>query len=81
MYAVSCLLVVEWRQMNWLLNSSAAMILLSRDGLETETSRSRDVSRRIQGLVSISSRNICYRLGLVSVSRLKVSDLVSVSAA
>jgi hypothetical protein len=29
-----------------------------RDGLETETSRSRDVSRRIQGLVSVSSRNI-----------------------
>jgi hypothetical protein len=51
-----------------------------RDGLETETSRSRDVSRRIQGLVSVSSRNILYRLGLVSVSRFKVSDLVSVSA-
>jgi hypothetical protein len=32
------------------------------DGLETETSRSRDVSRRIHGLVG---RNICYRLGLV----------------
>jgi hypothetical protein len=38
--------------------------VLRRDGLETETSRSRDVSRRIQGLVSkylLSSRS---RLGL-----------------
>jgi hypothetical protein len=39
-------------------NHKIYAILTARDGLETETSR--DAS-----MVSVSSRNVCYRLGLV----------------
>jgi hypothetical protein len=55
--------VTAWRVFGYLVTHTRDLLYKldmnqPRDGLETETSRSRDASM-------VSSRNVCYRLGLV----------------